>query len=141
MRALINRKIFHFSINTDFNGVINNCKNVVRKGQPGTWISEEVFAAYSQLHKSGYAHSAETWLDGQLVGGLYGVKMGKVFFGESMFSTVNNASKFALIQYVKELKKDGIEFMDCQVDTPHLISLGATLIQRQKFITMLQEFI
>ncbi len=139
MCSVLNKGEFRFTINKNFISVINNCKKVVRRGQPGTWITEEIISVYSKLHKSGHVHSAETWLDGQLVGGLYGIRMGKVFFGESMFSTVSNASKFAFIRYVAELKKEGIELIDCQVDSPHLRSLGATLISRQHFIQMLND--
>jgi leucyl/phenylalanyl-tRNA--protein transferase len=97
--------------------------------------------AYCQLHELGHAHSAETWKDGKLVGGVYGVKMGKVFFGESMFSKETNASKFAFIKYVNHLKDEGIELIDCQVYTEHLESLGATMIDRDEFINLLKKLI
>ncbi len=141
MRQIIKKNEFTFSYNQAFEAVINNCKNVERKEQDGTWIKDEVVNAYTELHKKGIAFSAETWLNGKLVGGLYGIKMGKVFFGESMFTTVSNASKFAFISYVEQLKQEGISLIDCQVYTEHLESLGARMIQRQEFIQLLQELI
>jgi len=141
MRQIIKKNEFTFSCNQAFEAVINNCKNVERKEQDGTWIKDEVVNAYTELHKKGIAFSAETWIDGKLVGGLYGIKMGKVFFGESMFTTVSNASKFAFISYVEQLKQEGISLIDCQVYTEHLESLGARMIQRQEFIQLLQELI
>lgn len=130
---------FRFQVNTAFSEVVANCKTVSRRGQDSTWISDEVKAAYTNLHVYGYAHSAETWLDGKLVGGLYGVRLGNVFFGESMFSLVSNASKFAFIQFVELLKKDGIVLIDCQVYTPHLESLGARMIERKEFVKILKN--
>ena len=95
--------------------------------------------AFNQLHQSGYAHSAETWLDGKLVGGLYGIRLGKVFFGESMFSICANASKFAFINYVQCLQKEDVRLIDCQVYTKHLESLGARMIARKDFINLLDK--
>jgi leucyl/phenylalanyl-tRNA--protein transferase len=96
--------------------------------------------AYNNLHKAGYAHSAEVWQNNQLVGGLYGIKMGKVFFGESMFSLVSNASKYAFISYVNQLVTEGIALIDCQIYTPHLESLGATMISRDYFMLLLDKY-
>jgi leucyl/phenylalanyl-tRNA---protein transferase len=93
-----------------------------------------------RLHQLGYAHSAETWSEGQLVGGLYGIRLGRIFFGESMFSRKSNASKYAFIKYVQQLKTEGIELIDCQVYTPHLESLGARMIDRPSFIRLLEQF-
>lgn len=137
MQQLIRNKRFELRINTDFSGVIRACKEQPREGQDGTWITDEVEAAYTRLHQMGYAHSAEAWLNGELVGGLYGIRMGQVFFGESMFSRVSNASKFAFICYVEQLKREGVRLIDCQVYTSHLESLGATMIPRKKFIELL----
>src|SRR5207248_4298301 len=109
--------------------VIQHCKNIDRKEQDGTWITEEVEEAYNILHRKGFAHSAEAWLNDELVGGLYGVRIGNVFFGESMFSKVSNASKFAFIQLVKNLQKDGVVLIDCQVYTNDLDSLEGEMIQ------------
>jgi len=133
MRTLINREAFTFTINEAFAQVIANCKTISRREQESTWITDEVKAAYIRLHQAGHAHSAETWLDGELVGGLYGVRMGKVFFGESMFSKASNASKFAFIQYARRLAEEGVLLIDCQVYTEHLESLGARMISREDF--------
>jgi len=100
-----------------------------------------MIATYTALHQQGYAHSAEAWLNNKLVGGLYGIRIGKIFFGESMFSHTSNASKFAFIRYVEELKKEGIELIDCQVYTEHLESLGAKMIMREQFLQILNHFI
>jgi leucyl/phenylalanyl-tRNA--protein transferase len=97
--------------------------------------------AYCKLHELGYAHSAEVWKDGKLVGGLYGIKLGKVFFGESMFSKVSNASRFAFIKYVQLLKEEGVELIDCQVYTEYLESMGARMIDRKGFVDLLKELI
>lgn len=139
MQTVLNNGRLRFTINRAFDKVIQNCKTIYRKEQEGTWISPEVQDAYTQLHKLGHAHSAEAWLDGELVGGLYGIKMGKVFFGESMFSKVSNASKFAFIKYVHQLQRENIALIDCQVYTAHLESLGAKMIERNKFMDLLQE--
>lgn len=141
MRTLLNQGAFKFTINKDFEQVIKNCQKVFRKDQPGTWITDEVLQAYSNLHKAGYAHSAEAWKDGKLVGGLYGVKLGKVFFGESMFSKENNASKFAFIKFVEHLKKQNVQLIDCQVHTQHLESFGARMIERKDFLQMIDQLI
>ena len=141
MMQLLKRHAFTFTINKAFTEVINNCKNISRHGQDGTWITDEIKEAYTRLHEAGYAHSAEVWLDGELVGGLYGVRMGKIFFGESMFSKVSNASKYAFISYVNQIKKEGVELIDCQVYTEHLESLGARMMARSSFIQVLKTLI
>jgi len=141
MKTLLKRNTFEFTINKDFTSVINACKNTERKGQDGTWIKPEVARAYTDLHKLGFAHSAEAWQDGILVGGLYGIRMGNIFFGESMFSHQSNASKYAFIKYVEELKKEGVLLIDCQVYTEHLESLGAKMILRQQFTHLLEQLI
>ena len=141
MQQLLKKNAFDFSINKDFSGVINNCKTISRKGQESTWITDEVKSAYTRLHSSGIAYSAEVWLNDELVGGLYGIRMGKVFFGESMFSKISNASKFAFINYVQQLQLEGVELIDCQVYTAHLESLGARMIARSEFIRLLKNLI
>lgn len=141
MMQLLKRHAFTFTINKAFTEVINNCKNISRQGQDGTWITDEIKEAYTRLHHAGYAHSAEVWQDGQLVGGLYGVRMGKIFFGESMFSKMSNASKYAFISYVQHLKKEGVQLIDCQVYTEHLESLGARMMARSSFIQQLKTLI
>lgn len=138
MKTLLKRKTFTFTINKSFSEVIRNCKSVRRDGQAGTWITEEMQEAYNELNRLGYAISAEAWNDGELVGGLYGVRMGKIFFGESMFSHQSNASKYAFISLVQQLKSEGVELIDCQVYTAHLESLGARMIPRKEFLKKIQ---
>ncbi|MCF8450482.1 MAG: leucyl/phenylalanyl-tRNA--protein transferase [Taibaiella sp.] len=141
MKKIIKGNAFEFRFNTCFAAVIASCKQIDRKDQPGTWITEEIAAAYTAMHEAGYAHSAEAWQDGKLVGGLYGVMIGKAFFGESMFSRVSNASKYAFICWVQHLQNLGIELVDCQVYTEHLESLGAQMIPRTTFIDMVKHLI
>lgn len=141
MKQLFKRSAFTFTINKAFSEVINHCKKINRPGQDGTWITSEVVASYKKMHQFGYAHSAEVWLNNELVGGLYGIRLGKVFFGESMFSLVSNASKYAFISYVAQLKKEGIQLIDCQVYTEHLESLGAKMIPRNEFTQLLHKYI
>ena len=134
MRVLLKRDAFEFTINQAFTEVINSCKTIPRKEQDGTWITDDVKKAYTRLHQLGFAHSAEVWQNGVLVGGLYGVRLGRIFFGESMFSKTSNASKYAFISYVQQLKTEGVQLVDCQVYTEHLESLGAKMIPRQIFM-------
>jgi leucyl/phenylalanyl-tRNA---protein transferase len=141
MKQLLRRNAFGFRTDTAFGQVIANCRHTPRADQDGTWIGNDVQQAYTTLHQLGYAHSAEAWQDGQLVGGLYGVRLGNVFFGESMFSHRSNASKYAFIKYVEQLKQEGVVLIDCQVYTPHLESLGARMIDRKDFLYLLQEHI
>jgi leucyl/phenylalanyl-tRNA--protein transferase len=141
MRNVINKHLFKFSVDKAFTNVIQNCRKAKRTDQDGTWISDEIEMAYEELFKKGFAHSAEAWQDNQLVGGLYGVLIGKVFFGESMFANKSNASKFAFINWIEVLQKNGIELIDCQVYTPHLESLGAEFISRDKFNDLLKRLI
>ncbi len=139
MQSVLNNGTFRFTINRDFTAVLQNCKTITRKEQEGTWITPAVQNAYTHLHELGYAHSAEAWMNGELVGGLYGIRLGNVFFGESMFSKVSNASKFAFINYVRQLQKENVMLIDCQVYTAHLESLGAKMIARKKFIELLSQ--
>lgn len=141
MQQIIKKKIFTFKINTDFSQVIQHCQLLNRKGQDGTWITEELKESFIELHRLGHAHSAEAWMNHELVGGLYGIKMGPFFFGESMFSKVSNASKFAFIHWVRLLQQEGIILIDCQIHTDHLESLGAKMIPRKDFIQLLKQFI
>ncbi len=138
MKKLLKKDAFEFKMNTDFVEVMLNCKRVERKDQPGTWISDEIVEAYSTLHQMGHAHCSAVYLTGEMVGGLYGLKVGKVFCGESMFSKVSNASKYCFIKYVQQLTTTGIELIDCQVHNPHLESLGARMIERKEFIQFLK---
>ncbi|MEO8766330.1 MAG: leucyl/phenylalanyl-tRNA--protein transferase [Ginsengibacter sp.] len=141
MRTVLNNHSFKFSVDRDFAGVIKNCRLAKRKGEAGTWITDDIEEAYLSLFKNGIAHSAEAWVNGELKGGLYGVQLGKVFFGESMFSSESNASKFAFIKYVKFLQESGVELVDCQVYTAHLESLGAEFISRQDFTKLLGKLL
>jgi len=131
---------FEVRHDTSFAAVMSACGD--RKLRPeGTWITREMRHAYLELHRMGYAHSVETWLDDELVGGLYGVRLGNVFFGESMFSRVSDASKFALKCLCERLIEQGVAMIDCQMATPHLLSLGAKLIPRTDFLHLLREHI
>lgn len=130
---------FEIRFNTVFREVISACSNTARGGQLGTWITEEIINAYCALHDAGYAISAECWLDNQLVGGCYGVKIGNMFYGESMFHHVSNASKVAFVKLVEKLKDEGIGLIDCQMKTAHLASLGAREIERDDFRKQLSK--
>lgn len=141
MQSVINKNEFEFTTNTAFEKVITHCRIVHRPGQAGTWITHEMLDAYVALHKAGYAHSAEAWKDGKLAGGLYGIRLGKVFFGESMFCLQSNASKFAFIQYTRLLAAASVELIDCQQETAHLKSFGAGPIARSKFEALLRELL
>ncbi|WP_038029208.1 leucyl/phenylalanyl-tRNA--protein transferase [Thermonema rossianum] len=137
-RQILKKRIFEVTYDKDFVSVITHCQQVPRKGQHGTWITEEMKQAYIHMHRLGYAHSVEVWQAGQLVGGLYGLSMGRVFFGESMFSLVSNASKVGFITLCRTLEAEGFHLIDCQVYTQYLESLGAELIPRRQFIEELQ---
>ena len=138
MRNIINRGIFKVTFNQNFEEVIANCQKIKRDGQHGTWITDEMIMAYTKLHELGYAQSVEVWQDDTLVGGLYGVDMGQVFCGESMFSKVPNASKMAFISLVNRLKAKGYKLLDCQVYNEHLDSLGCREISREDFMLILK---
>ncbi len=141
IKPLLKRNEFEFTTNKAFAKVIHLCKKTMRPGQEGTWITDEVEKAYCKLHELGHSHSAEVWKNDELVGGLYGIKMGKVFFGESMFSKTSNASRYAFIKYVQQLQEEGVELIDCQVYTEYLESMGARMIDRQEFIQQLSQLI
>lgn len=134
----IKQDVFSVTLDQDFSGVIQAC-SAPRANQAGTWITREMSDAYIRLFESGHAHSVECWQDGQLAGGLYGVAIGKVFFGESMFSRVADASKVAFVQLVKQLERWDFALVDCQVYTPHLANLGAENMTRQQFIKTLKS--
>jgi len=141
MQQVLRKKEFEFRTDTDFAQVIHRCKTVKREGQHGTWITEAIEEAYNDLFKKGYAHTAEAWKGDTLVGGLYGIRLGKIFFGESMFSLVGNASKFAFIKYVEVLQNEGVQLIDCQVYTQHLETLGAKMIERKEFLNILKIYV
>ncbi len=125
---------YEVRLDTAFAAVIAACATAPRAGQPGTWITTEMQAAYRQLHGLGYAHSIETWIDGQLAGGLYGIAIGCAFYGESMFTRVTDASKIALAHLCVYLRQHGFGIIDCQMETKHLASLGARPIPRHEFV-------
>ncbi|MBS1731127.1 MAG: leucyl/phenylalanyl-tRNA--protein transferase [Bacteroidetes bacterium] len=139
MKKIIEGNQFKFTINRNFPSVMKACKHIQRKDAAGTWINDALIDAFIELHNSGFAHSAEAWLDDELVGGLYGIRMGNIFFGESMFSKVSNASKYAFIKYVQLLQLQNIQLIDCQVYSDHLQSLGATFISRRNFLKILED--
>ena len=138
MRQLLRKGTLRFTFDRAFRDVITACR-APRPGQDGTWITKEMQEAYLTLHNLGYAHSVEVWRDGTLVGGLYGVSLGHTFFGESMFSARANASKAALVALVSRLQELNFDLIDCQVETPHLASLGARLIPRREFSVLLKD--
>ncbi|KQS50387.1 leucyl/phenylalanyl-tRNA--protein transferase [Flavobacterium sp. Leaf359] len=139
MRNILNRGIFRVTFNQNFRDVISNCSTISRDGQQGTWISEQMIEAYVKLHEMGIAKSVEVWQDEVLVGGLYGIDLGHVFCGESMFSKVSNASKVAFVSLVRKLKEENYKLLDCQVHNSHLESLGAREISREDFMTILKK--
>lgn len=138
MRPYFNQKKFTWTFDQDFRAVISNCQEMYRPGQGGTWITEEMLEAYCTLHDLGFAHSVEVWDGKALVGGLYGIALGKVFFGESMFAKANNASKFGFIALVRQLENWDYTLIDCQQKTRHLGSLGARSIARIDFLNHLE---
>ncbi len=139
LRKALRRDDYRIRLDNDFAAVIRACAAVPRKGQQGTWISGEMQAAYRHLHELGYAHSVETWVDDRLAGGLYGVAIGAMFYGESMFAHVTDASKIALVHLVGYLKENGFGLIDCQMATPHLASLGAREISRRAFVASVRR--
>jgi leucyl/phenylalanyl-tRNA--protein transferase len=139
MRSVLNGSRFHYTFDTDFLSVMLACKTISRHNQRGSWIHQDVLDAFLQLHNLGFAHSVEVWEGTELVGGLYGLAIGKMFCGESMFAKKSNASKYALIKLADFLMKKQFHFIDCQQDTPHLRSMGAELIEKDIFFSMLEE--
>lgn len=139
LKKLIRKKIFTVSFNQAFQSVIEGCANQRDKNRDGTWITEDMHQAYLDLHKAGWAHSVEVWENNELVGGLYGIAMGKIFFGESMFSKKDNASKIAFVYLVQVLKDKGFKLIDCQVSSLHLVTLGAKEMKRKNFMQNLRQ--
>nr|WP_315244604.1 leucyl/phenylalanyl-tRNA--protein transferase [uncultured Flavobacterium sp.] len=139
MRTILKRNQFKVTFNQNFASVISNCQKIKRDGQNGTWISNEMIDAYCKLNKEGIAKSVEVWQDDILVGGLYGIDLGHVFCGESMFSKVSNASKVAFIVLANYLKTEKYKLLDCQVYNPHLESLGCREIDRDNFMSILKS--
>ena len=139
LRRIINSQRFEIRFDTNFDRVIKNCALVYRKNQDGTWITEQMRQAYGQLFQDGYAHSVESYFEGELVGGLYGLSIGKAFFGESMFSNKSEASKIALVALVEKLTLWDFHFIDCQVPTDHLKQMGAVEVERSLFLEQLKQ--
>jgi leucyl/phenylalanyl-tRNA--protein transferase len=133
LRKTLRKANYRVRLDTRFKAIIEACARTSRKDQAGTWITPEIQAAYVKLHELGYAHSVETWLDDRLVGGLYGIAIGKMFYGESMFAHATDASKIALAHLVRFLADNGFGLIDCQMNTTHLASLGAREIPRSEF--------
>lgn len=138
MKKILKKDLFKVTYDKCFKDVITLCGET-RRYNEGTWITDEMLKAYCELHKRGYAHSVEVWNEDKLVGGLYGVSIGKCFFGESMFSNMSNASKVALISLAEDLKKKEFAFIDCQMYTKHLESMGAVHIEKEEFWKLLKE--
>jgi leucyl/phenylalanyl-tRNA--protein transferase len=132
---------YEIRFNTSFRQVMLHCALTERPGQDGTWITADILEGYCRLHALGYAHSVETWIQGELVGGVYGVAIGKMFCGESMFHHATNASKLAFVHLVRRLQADGFGMLDCQMKTDHLASLGAREISRDEFSQRLSELV
>jgi leucyl/phenylalanyl-tRNA--protein transferase len=141
LRKRVRSEIFETRVDTAFRAVIEACAAAPRLGQGGTWISPAMIGGYCELHRRGYAHSVESWREGKLVGGLYGVALGRVFFGESMFARETDASKVALVHLVARLQRSGVPLIDCQQETRHLASFGARPIARTAFAAHLSDLI
>ncbi|HRE76261.1 MAG TPA: leucyl/phenylalanyl-tRNA--protein transferase [Flavobacterium sp.] len=139
LRNILNRNIFRVTFNQNFSGVIEHCQTIKRKGQQGTWITDSMMDAYLKLHDLGIAKSVEVWQNDELVGGLYGVDLGKIFCGESMFSKVPNASKVAFVSLIEKLKQENYLLLDCQVHNDHLEKLGAFEISRENYLKILKS--
>lgn len=141
MASVLRNQQLEFKVNENFDAVIKACSSIIRKDQDGTWINKEMIEAYNELHKLGFAMSGECYHQGELVGGMYGLKIGQVYFGESMFSKRSNASKYAFINFIKFLEKSGVKLIDCQLETAHLLSLGAQSISREVFLEKLRKYL
>jgi leucyl/phenylalanyl-tRNA--protein transferase len=139
MKTLLRKNAFDFTMNTAFKEVIHACKKIKRPGQRGTWITDEMEKAYIKMHELGWAISAEAWKENELVGGIYGINFGHIFFGESMFSKKSNASKWVFIKLIEKLKEQDLKMVDCQVYTAHLESLGARMISRKEFVEIVNS--
>ena len=141
LRQCMKKNPYRITMDRAFAEVIAHCANVLRKDEDGTWITQEMIDAYIRLHKAGYAHSVEAWDCDGLAGGLYGVILGRAFFGESMFSKRSDASKTAFVTLTERLAADGFELIDCQVTTAHLLRFGAREVPRSSFLAMLKKAI
>lgn len=138
MQKILKKNLYRVTVDMDFKAVITHCQ-APDKNREDTWITGEMRDAYLQLHRLGFAHSVEVWEENELVGGLYGISLGRCFFGESMFAKRSNASKYGFIRFVQQLKKLKFSMVDCQVATDHLIRLGAKNISRKRFLALLKK--
>ena len=141
LKKTLKKNLFELRFNTAFREVMTACSQVSRHGQPGTWITQQMIAAYCELHAQGFAMCSESWLDGKLVGGCYGVKIGRMFYGESMFHHVTDASKVAFVNLVEFLKNQGVGMIDCQMKTPLLANFGGREIPRDEFMQNLTKLV
>jgi leucyl/phenylalanyl-tRNA--protein transferase len=139
LKKIIKKDKFHLTIDTAFDQVINACAQIRIEKNEGTWIVQEMIDAYCRLHAAGFAHSVEAWYQGELAGGIYGVSLGKCFFGESMFSSISNASNITLVKLVEYLKELSFDMLDCQITTEHLIRFGAREVRRDVFLKQLSK--
>ena len=139
LRRTLARGVFEVRFDTAFASVVSACAQTPRPGQDGTWITRDMQTAYCRLHELGFAHSTEAWQDGELVGGAYGVSLGRAFFGESMFARHSDASKVAFVHLVRQLERWDFAFVDCQVHTDHLESFGAEMCRRSEFLGALED--
>jgi leucyl/phenylalanyl-tRNA---protein transferase len=139
VRQVVAKNLFTVTFNTAFEDVVKNCQKITRKGQVGTWINDDLAQSFFELHQRGMAQSVEVWQEGELVGGLYGMDLGHVFCGESMFSKVSNASKYAFVALIDFLKQREYKLLDCQLHNPYLESLGATQLSRKEFLKILAK--
>ncbi len=141
MRRYFNQSIYSWTLNRNFDAVIHQCQTAGERQMTGSWIGDEILKSFKALHKLGYAHSIEVWEQDTLVGGLYGIWIGKVFFGESMFSIKKNASKFGFISFVKKFHNAGkLNLVDCQIENAHLVSLGARNISKTHFLNLIKSY-
>ncbi|MBT8374430.1 MAG: leucyl/phenylalanyl-tRNA--protein transferase [Deltaproteobacteria bacterium] len=139
LKKVLKKNEFDITLDQDFAGVIGECAQIRSENSEGTWINEDMMKAYCRLHQSGYAHSVEAWYEGELAGGLYGVSLGKSFFGESMFTRITNASNVALVKLAEYLAALSFDMIDCQVRTEHMVRFGAREIPRDLFLQQLTE--
>ena len=139
LKKIIKKDIFHVTLDEAFDEVIKECAGIRLRNNEGTWIVEDMIEAYCRLHRFGFAHSAEAWYNKKLVGGIYGVSLGKCFFGESMFTRMSNASKVAFVRFVNYLKELSFDMIDCQLTTNHLLNFGAHEIPRALFLKQLEK--
>jgi len=140
MKKVLKNETFKITYDENFDGVIKGCAEMVRPSQKGTWITDYIIESYTELHRLGWAHSAEAWQDGELLGGCYGILLGRIFCGESMFCKKANASKAALLSLAKIMFEHGVAFIDCQAPTDHLFSLGGECMSRDNFIELLEFY-